>query len=243
MSFIKRINAANRVPIVGIPTRSQATAGGRLHCIHDQYVYAMVQAAGCMPMMIPSLPNVTGAEEWLDVVDGIVLTGARSRLDDLTLQLAQAAFTQKVPIMGICGGCRDLNTALGGTTELYSQALPRQLAQFIEDSDLVSKYTPVHSVEIVSGGVLDRLLGMGSFMVSSVRRPKIALLGSGLRVEAHSPDGKIEAISAQTDHGGFVIGIEWHPVQVATATPISLKLFKAFSNAVSVRYTLRSRLI
>ena len=47
-------------------------------------------------------------------------------------------------------------------------------------------------------------------MVNSLHAQGIARLAPGLFVEAHAPDGLIEAVSLPSAEG-FVLGVQWHP--------------------------------
>jgi putative glutamine amidotransferase len=53
-------------------------------------------------------------------------------------------------------------------------------------------------------------------------------------VEAHAPDGLIEAISV-LDAPVFAIGVQWHPEWNVLENPTYLAIFKAFGDACRTR--------
>ena len=57
----------------------------------------------------------------------------------------------------------------------------------------------------------------------------IAILAPGLRAEAISKDGVIEAVSKD---GQFFLGVQWHPEWAFAENPQSKAIFAAFGQAV-----------
>jgi putative glutamine amidotransferase len=55
-------------------------------------------------------------------------------------------------------------------------------------------------------------------------------LGEGLVVEGHAPDGVIEAVRVQGKR--FALGVQWHPEYRCTENADSMRLFRAFGEAV-----------
>ena len=53
----------------------------------------------------------------------------------------------------------------------------------------------------------------------------MARIGRGLRVSARSRDGIIEGIETEDDR--LVLGVQWHPEELAAKHPDHLKLFQA----------------
>ncbi|MEJ2042310.1 MAG: gamma-glutamyl-gamma-aminobutyrate hydrolase family protein [Reinekea sp.] len=136
--------------------------------------------------------------------------------DSTTLPLVLACIEEKIPLMGICRGMQEINVALGGT--LY-QKLPTD--EQIETHRVhitgvfEEKYIDSHKVVLQEGGILaqeyskknktERVLD-----VNSLHRQAVNKLGSGLRVEAISKDGVVEAFSLNPELGD-VIAVQWHP--------------------------------
>ena len=121
---------------------------------------------------------------------------------------------------------------MGGTLEAEVQRGDGRLdhrSRKVEDMDV--KYGPVHAISITPGGQLESILGKRQTMVNSLHRQAVAKLPPGLNLEASAPDGIIEAVSVKGAKA-FAIGTQWHPEYKAASNPDSVKLFKAFGDAV-----------
>jgi putative glutamine amidotransferase len=89
-------------------------------------------------------------------------------------------------------------------------------------------------VQLNVGGQLAKIIGRQQIMVNSLHGQGIDRLGAGLVVEAHAPDGLIEAVrveAAQT----FALGVQWHPEWKVMENPQYLAIFKAFGEACQAR--------
>lgn len=240
------------LPLVGLPADTYESHGFLYHSIGDKYVRAVAEAAHCLPVMIPSMPDGLELEALLGRLDGIVVTGAVSNVhpphygeqpsaahepydharDAVTLKLIGAALRRGMPMFCICRGFQELNVALGGTLETELQEAEGRLdhrAPRHEDVDV--RYAPAHVINIRPGGVLEQILGKRETMVNSIHRQGIKRLAKRLAVEATAPDGIIEAVSVR-EAPGFAIGTQWHPEFKALNNPDSVKLFAAFGDAV-----------
>ena len=136
--------------------------------------------------------------------------------DSTTLPLVQACLEEKIPIMGICRGMQEINVALGGT--LY-QKLPTDEqveTHRVHVTDIFEeKYIDSHKVVLQEGGILAEEYGKDEtaeivLRVNSLHRQAVNKLGAGLRVEAISEDGVVEAFSLDPAQGN-VIAVQWHP--------------------------------
>ena len=72
------------------------------------------------------------------------------------------------------------------------------------------QYGPSHPINIVSGGELDRILGLRELQVNSLHGQAIDMPAPGLAVEAVAPDGTVEAVRVENARG-FAFGVQWHP--------------------------------
>ena len=99
-----------------------------------------------------------------------------------------------------------------------------------ETAAMDRRYGPAHTVAIVSGGLLDSLLGEPSIMVNSVHGQGVKRLGEGLRAEALAPDGLVEAFTDPAGKG-FNLAVQWHPEWLVAENPVSVKIFGAFGDA------------
>jgi putative glutamine amidotransferase len=121
---------------------------------------------------------------------------------------------------------------MGGTLETELQRGEGRLdhrAPKSQDTDV--RYGASHAIAISKGGLLEHMLGKSETMVNSIHRQGIKKLGSGLNVEATAPDGVIECVSVKGAKA-FAFGTQWHPEYKAAQNLDSVKLFKAFGDAV-----------
>ena len=65
--------------------------------------------------------------------------------------------------------------------------------------------------------------------VNSLHHQSIKDLGNGLRIVATAPDGVVEA--AEGTGNAWVMAVQWHPEELASARPDMRALFQAFVEA------------
>jgi putative glutamine amidotransferase len=92
------------------------------------------------------------------------------------------------------------------------------------------QYGPSHPVDLVEGGVLQKLAGDTRVMVNSLHSQGVARLPEGVTVEAIADDGLIEAFTVD-EVPGFALGVQWHPEWKTTENEFSMAIFKAFGDA------------
>jgi putative glutamine amidotransferase len=237
---------------VGLPADTYENHGFLFHSLGDKYLRAVAEVSGCMPLMIPSMIDVMNLDHLLEPFDGILMTGAVSNVhpphygeeptadhepydharDATTLALIKKVIERGIPLFCICRGFQELNVALGGTLETELQRGEGRLDHRAPQSpDTDVRYAPQHMIAITPGGFLERVLGKRETMVNSIHRQGIKRIASGLNIEATAPDGIIEAVSVQGARS-FAFGTQWHPEYKAQNNPDSVKLFKAFGDAV-----------
>lgn len=223
------------------------------HTCGDKYVRSIAQASGGLPVILPSLAELYDFDEIAQSFDGFVFTGSPSNVfpehyghaptpehaphdhwrDNTTLPLILKALEAGLPVFCICRGHQELNVALGGTLYPRVHELENRMDhRRPRKAKLDEQYGPVHEVEIVPGGALEAILGKTRTQVNSLHWQAIDRLAERLRVEARAPDGTIEAVSVK-DAKGFNISVQWHPEYKALENEDSVKLFKAFGEAVA----------
>ncbi|GAE55970.1 hypothetical protein XPR_2605 [Xanthomonas arboricola pv. pruni MAFF 301420] len=69
------------VPLVGLPTDRIQQGPHPFLATGEKYIRAVVDAAGAMPVLLPSLQPTLDAGAWLDRLDGLLLTGAVSNVE------------------------------------------------------------------------------------------------------------------------------------------------------------------
>ena len=67
------------VPFVGIPSCVRKINERTFHTAAERYSDAVVDATGCMPVLIPAIGPKTDCGALLDRLDGLLLTGSPSQ--------------------------------------------------------------------------------------------------------------------------------------------------------------------
>ena len=240
------------MPVVGLVTDRRIFDGMPTHQVNDEYVTAIRDGAGALPLLIPSTDAPLAVDDILAVVDGLLFTGAPSNIapshyggslragteldaarDATTLPLLKAAIARGVPVLAICRGFQELNVAMGGTLHQHLHEIPGRL-DHREPQSATSRdqeYASAHAVRLAPGGLLARLSGLGEAMVNSLHHQGVDRLAPGLEAEATAPDGQIEAVS-MPQAPGFLLGVQWHPEWRWAEDALSRALFAAFGEAM-----------
>ncbi|PZR49449.1 MAG: gamma-glutamyl-gamma-aminobutyrate hydrolase [Stutzerimonas stutzeri] len=247
------------LPRVGLPTDHKQIGAHPFLAVGEKYVRAVVDGAGCLPLLVPTLDPVLPLREVLAGLDGLLLTGAVSniephhysdessyegnlldpRRDATNLPLIPLAIEMGVPVLAICRGFQEVNVAFGGS--LYQKV--HEQPGFMDhrenkDDPLDVQYGPAHEVALVPGGLLATLVGDTRATVNSLHGQGVRRLGEGLVVEAQAPDGLIEAF--RRDGPVFMLAVQWHPEWKVAENPFYLSIFRAFGDACRVRAARRS---
>jgi putative glutamine amidotransferase len=245
----------NSRPLIGIPACVKDVDGLPFHAVGEKYITAVADAAGGLPWLIPALGDFYDLPDLVARMDGLLVTGSRSNLephrygralerpesphdparDATTLPLIREALAQGLPIFVICRGLQELNVALGGTLHQQVHLVEGKLDhRMVQGLPYEEAYGPRHPIRITPGGVLHRLLDKTEIEVNSLHWQAIDRLAEGLAVEAVAPDGVIEAVSVSGARS-FALGVQWHPEFRATENPVSMAMFRAFSEAAEDR--------
>jgi putative glutamine amidotransferase len=248
-------------PIVIVPACTRDFGEHPYHAAQYKYVDALVLGADCAPMILPSLGAALDLETVFGLCDGIMLTGSASNVhpsyysedvldpslpqdqarDETTLPLVRAAVARGVPIIAICRGFQEMNVALGGS---LLQAVQSVAGHFDHrekpELGMDEQYGDAHKVQLVQGGMLERLLGVAEIPVNSLHGQGVNTLAPGLVVEATAEDGLVEAFTVGTSPG-FTLAVQWHPEWRITHNPYSMKMFGAFGQACREYQARRSR--
>ncbi|MEW5978973.1 MAG: gamma-glutamyl-gamma-aminobutyrate hydrolase family protein [Acidobacteriota bacterium] len=236
-------------PVIGITTYGR-DENGRFF-LPGQYIDA-VRRAGAIPILLP--PGEVQVESWLDLVDGLILTGGgdihpdfygggqheslymmdleRDRSD---LALARAAASTGKPTLGICRGLQSLNVALGGT---LIQHLPEEVGEQVAHR-LPPRQPVPHAVRIVSESALARALGCTATQVVSWHHQAVRRLAPSLKATAWAPDEIIEAVEMESHP--WLIAVQWHPELSAAQDPVQQGLFDRLVLAAAQLKVNRSR--
>jgi putative glutamine amidotransferase len=234
-----------------IPCDNRVMGGHHYHVLGRKYSDAVRLAADCLPMLVPTGGASGEFLPYLELCDGILLTGSPSNVhpthfgqavrdpnlpldldrDSVTLPLVRLASERGIPLLAICRGLQEVNVAMGGSLHQAIQDVPGKNDHRERLSDpLDVQYGPSHPVEIVAGSHLEQIVGERSILVNSLHGQGIDSIAPGLVAEAIAPDGVVEAVRVSS-HPGFSLGLQWHPEWKVLDNPISIRIFRAFGEA------------
>jgi len=239
-------------PLIGLTLDAEEPGGySKLpwYALRQNY-FGAVAAAGGLPIALPHEPAL--AEEYLDHIDGLLVTGGAfdvdpalygggPRHDTVVLKEGRTAFElavlrgalrRDIPVLGICGGEQLLAVALGGT---LIQHIPDSVPDALAHEQPHPRTEPGHEVALTPGTLLSRIVGAPSMAVNSAHHQAVDRPGEGALVNARAPDGVVEGL----EHPGyrFCLGVQWHPEY--TVDPRDQAILDAFVEAA--RQTGRQR--
>ncbi len=199
-------------PLIGIPADRRKLGLHPFHAVGEKYVRAVLDAAGGLPLLIPSLAEELGMDELLERLDGILFTGSPSNVephhysgpasapgtlhdparDATTLPMIRKAVARGIPVFGVCRGFQEMNVAFGGTLHQKVHEIEGYLDHRDDESQpLEVQYGPAHEVLLEPDGRLRVLAGVERLTVNSLHSQGIDRLGAGLAIEAKAPDGLV----------------------------------------------------
>ncbi|HEY8337670.1 MAG TPA: gamma-glutamyl-gamma-aminobutyrate hydrolase family protein [Tardiphaga sp.] len=246
-------------PIVGVIGNSHLVEGRfAVQAVGERNLRAVAEVANALPLMFAGAPDITDIGALLDVVDGILLTGARANVhparfraephprhepyddarDAMALALVEACVARGVPLFGICRGFQEMNVAFGGSLHPEIRELPGRMnhrmprletGEIHPDPNIV--FADRHAVALVPDGRFAQLLGCETIRVNSLHGQGILELGDRVVVEGVAEDGTIEAIRI-ADAPGFALGVQWHAEYDPQSNPINRTLFQTFGAAL-----------
>jgi len=238
-------------PIVGIVVDERIIDRHTTYLVLAKYVSALITFANVTPILIPPLGEYGLIDEYLEMIDGLLLTGSPSDIhpsyygheiknpdsffdknrDETSLSLIKGAVKRGIPILGICRGFQEINVALGGTLHQSVHRIPDYMDhRDIESDNLDMLYGKRHGVTTEPNGRLIKIVGHSKWSVNSLHDQGIDLLAPDLQVEARADDGLIEAVSLK-DESKFVLGAQWHFEWKPHLDQSSLAIFRAFGDA------------
>lgn len=205
-----------------------------------------IHKAGGVPVILPFTLDDNELEQLANMCDGFLFTGGHDvspeiysekpvndsvicckERDEMESWYLHYAIGSDKPVLGICRGIQFINAKLGGT--LY-QDLPSQHPSKIGHHQNPPYDVPVHTVSIVKGSPLEKLLGTEQLSVNSYHHQAVKDLSPKLKVMADSQDGLVEAVF-MPDHR-FLWAVQWHPEFSCRTDLNSQKIFKAFVDSM-----------
>ena len=213
-------------PIIGITLDSEDAGGYSKfpwYALRQNYSGAIAQAGG-LPLPLPHHPEL--AEAYLDLMDGLVITGGDFDVDPalfgddhmhdtvktkdtptgFELALSKGALERNMPILGICGGQQLLHVILGGK---LIQHIPDVVPGALAHEQPNPRDEAGHSVLIAPGTLLRDIVGEDTLAVNSAHHQAALDAPDGVVINARAPDGVIEGMEAPAYN--FCLGVQWHP--------------------------------
>ncbi|RNA69847.1 gamma-glutamyl-gamma-aminobutyrate hydrolase family protein [Alteribacter keqinensis] len=203
-----------------------------------------VLRAGGTPFVLPNVTNQDHMSNYVNTVDGIVVTGGgdidptlfgeephpnlgliHPDRDVFEVDLLKEAMKQDKPILAICRGCQILNIAAGG--DMYQDIYTQMDHALLQHTQRAPRSHGSHFIEVTEGSLLHSISKQKKYKVNSFHHQTVREMAPGFNVIARSSDQVIEAFQS-TKHT-FVLGVQWHP-ECMTDEP-SVRLFKAFIEA------------
>ncbi len=197
-------------------------------------------------IVIPISYNFNRIDRYLDMIDGIVVTGGnfdhdpatygedthptttlnskRSRYD---LEITKRALERNMPFFGICAGMQAINIVRGGN---LFQSIPDQLPNALNHSQEECRHIAIHDLEVKPNTILAKCNNGGLIARTNTSHHQcVKNVGENLIVSATCPDGVIEAIEDPSMK--FCVGVQWHPEFLVT--DLDHSLYEAFLEAAS----------
>ncbi|MBN8973282.1 MAG: gamma-glutamyl-gamma-aminobutyrate hydrolase family protein [Rhizobiales bacterium] len=232
-----------------------------VQAVGERNMRAIAEVTGALPLMFASVPDITDLHALLDVVDGVLLTGARANVhptrfrtepdprhepydpnrDDVALTLIDLCVQRGIPLFGICRGLQEMNVAFGGSLHPEIRELPGRInhrmprlenGEIHPDPEVI--FADRHDVRLTPDGVFARLYGRDTIRVNSLHGQGILEPGARVVIEGVADDGTIEAIRIK-DAPNFALGVQWHAEYDPQRNPINRALFQAFGEALAAR--------
>jgi putative glutamine amidotransferase len=233
-------------PLIGVPMgreRSQRFFGLPMYIMNQTYVREL-EKRGALPLLIPLNMSEATLDGMLAGLDGLFLPGGEDvdpanygeerhpqlgpvdkERDRTELYLVRQALSIGMPILGICRGVQVINVACGGALyqDLHSQRPDLNKHDFYPPK--YERFQISHDIHIEPDSHLAHVLGQ-THPINSMHHQGIKQLGKCLRVVATAPDGLPEAV--ECPNLPFVLGVQWHPEELAKTDQHSADLFSSF---------------
>lgn len=231
-------------PIIGITSYNENKASGEYNSIECSYIKS-VAAAGGIPIIIPVISGKNIAAEYIMRLDGLLFTGggdlSPSFYNEKTMketrsislerdicekELFSIAIDIDMPVFGICRGAQIINAFSGGT--LYQDINVQRDGSLKHSNTGCARDEMHHKVYIEKESGLYNILQSECIGVNSFHHQAVKDVAPNFKITAKSTDGIIEGIECINKN--FVMGVQWHPEELAFKYPEFMGLFKTFVN-------------
>jgi len=215
----------------------------------NQTYIRVLENLGALPVMIPLQMSEATLRGTFERLDGLFLPGGEDvdpthygaevhpqlgatdkERDRTELLLTRWALEAGMPFLGICRGVQILNVVCGGTLiqDLHTECATLDKHDYTPPS--FERFRISHQVTVEPDSRLANALGT-AHEVNSMHHQGIDRVGATLRVVARAEDGLPEALEVPVLP--YVVGVQWHPEELATTDTHSGKLFYDFIAAAS----------
>jgi len=229
-------------PLIMIPVPVQH--GDLRYSMGKYYIHALIKA-GATPLLVPVSLNDAEQRRLYDLCDGVLLTGGADcdpkrfgeskhektdgidpARDHAEILLTQWAVAEDKPIFGICRGVQMMNVALGGS---LIQDIPSQVQTQQEHRVGVlnmPREKSLHTTAIDANSRIASIIKNSEVGVNSFHHQALKKVAPGLVVTSRSNDGIIESVEMPNKQ--FVLGVQWHPEDMADLRDDMQALFDEF---------------
>ncbi len=193
------------------------------YALRENYC-AAVSNLGALALPLPH--DVEKVEEYLDLIDGLLITGGafdvapelygqsekhdtvitKDRRTKFEFAITRGAIERNMPVLGICGGEQLLNVVLGGT---LIQHIPDKIKDALEHEQKNPRDEAGHGIKITDGSLLGKIVGKSEMAVNTAHHQAVDVVAANMLVNAVTSDGVIEGI--ELPKHPFCLGVQWHP--------------------------------
>ena len=210
------------------------------YAVPDAYVDAVRRAGGLPAVIHPADVDMARTDALLLIGGGDVdparygapataaVYGVEPQRDDDEVRLLNAAIAAGIPVLAICRGIQVLNVAFGGTLVVDIPAAGNYGAHGVPGGDAT-----LHQIDLKPDSRVAAASGATAVTSSCHHHQGVDRVGDGLVATGWAADGLVEVV--ELEGAPWVVGVQWHPEDTATADAAQQGLFDALVGQAEVR--------